>query len=276
MSRRPALLAVVLAAAAGALAQAPKYPKSELVATQEGELPVIITAPHGGAAKIPDVPARTGDALKDLPKGRGFVAGADTNTEPLAYATAAAVKEKTGKAPYYVVAKFARRYIDANRPPEHAYEDPKAKPTYDAYHATIAAYCREVKAKYGRGLLIDIHGQGQGKDTVYRGTADGKTVALLRQRFGEKAHTGPKSFFGLMAANGFKVFPADLTGKEQAGLSGGHTVRKYGEGDFGIDAIQLEFGAEHRAKDAQKDTAAKVAAVVAEYAKLYLTDEKKP
>ena len=92
------------------------------------------------------------------------------------------------------------------------------------------------------------------------------------QRYGEKAHTGPKSFFGLLAANGCKVAPEDLTGKEVAGLNGGHIVQTYGGEGFGIDAMQLEFGSEYRAKEVQKDTAAKVANAVAEYAKLYLKD----
>ena len=82
------------------------------------------------------------------------------------------------------------------------------------YRATIAAYCKEVKKTHGKGLLLDVHGQGSFPDAVVRGTQNGKTVALLVQRYGEKAHTGPKSFFGLLAAHGCKVNPADLTGKE--------------------------------------------------------------
>ena len=40
----------------------------------------------------------------------------------------------------------------ANRPPEIAYESPRAKPVYDAYHGTLARYCRDVQKAYGRGL----------------------------------------------------------------------------------------------------------------------------
>ena len=242
-----------------------------LVATQEGKLPIILSAPHGGLAAIPGVPERTGEGL---PKGpSGFFTGRDVGTEQLAYALAAAIEAKMGKKPYLVAAKFHRKYTDANRPPEIAFEHPKAKVVYAAYHDTLARYCRNVRNTYGRGLLLDLHGQGTAKDTVFRGTKDGKTVTLLIERFGEKAHNGPRSFFGLMAREGMKIHPED-GGKERAGFTGGYIVQTYGSHKgFKIDAIQLEFGGDYRAKDKVKDTAARVAAVVANFAKLYLEGE---
>lgn len=281
-AHRLALLVVTLAAlTATALAELPqapapraveKPPASDLVTVQEGKLPVILSAPHGGTRDVPGAAERKGEGLPV--GGSGFFAGRDTNTEELAHATAAAIEKKMGQKPYLVVARFHRKYIDANRPPEIAYESPKAKPTYDAYRLTLAAYCRAVKKTYGRGLLLDIHGQGVMKDMVIRGTKDGKTVGLLIRRFGEQAHTGPESFFGLLAANGCKVFPEKLSDKEYASLNGGNIVQTYGNGDYGLDAIQLEFGGDFREKAKLNDTAEKVAATVEKFAKLYLTDDK--
>jgi N-formylglutamate amidohydrolase len=280
-ARRFALLAAALAViAAGAPAEVPlapaprpvaKPPVSDLVTTQEGKLPVILSAPHGGTKDVLGVAPRKGEGLPT--GGSGYFTGRDTNTEELAHAVSAAIEKKIGRKPYMVVARFHRKYIDANRPPEIAYEDAKAKPTYDAYRETLAAYCRAVKKEYGRGLLLDIHGQGRMNDTVIRGTRDGKTVSLLIRRYGEKAHTGPESFFGLLAANGCKVFPENLADKDFAALSGGDIVHTYGSGGYGIDAIQLEFGADLRAKAKLADTAGKVASAVEKFAKLYLTDE---
>ncbi|MDY3560410.1 N-formylglutamate amidohydrolase [Gemmata sp. JC673] len=279
--RRFVLITVALTlAAVVALADAPvaptphaigKPPTSPLVAVEPGEFPVILSAPHGGTKDVPGVSPRKGDGLPV--GGSGFFAGRDGGTEELAHATAAAIAKKTGKKPYLVVAQFHRKFIDANRPPEIAYEDPKAKPTYDAYRSTLASYCRELKKRYGRGLLLDIHGQGRMKDTVIRGTKDGKTVALLVQRYGEKAHTGPNSFFGLLAAGGYKVYPEKLADKEYATLSGGDIVQTYGSGDYGIDAIQLEFGGDFRDAASRTATADKVAAAVAKFTELYLSDK---
>jgi N-formylglutamate amidohydrolase len=265
----PCLLVVAVIIAAPA--QEPKAASSKLVTARPGNYPVILSAPHGGTEEVPGMPPRKGEGLEK--GGSGFFAGRDGNTEELALVIAAAVEKKTGKKPYYVIARFHRKYIDANRPPEIAYENPKAKPVYDEYRDTLAKYCKEVQKAHGRGLLLDVHGQGAMKDAVIRGTKDGKTVGLLRRRFGEKAHTGPESFFGLLAANGCKVFPEKLDDKEYAALNGGNIVQTYGSGDYGIDAIQLEFGGEFRDKVKLTDTADKVAATVKQFADRYLLDE---
>lgn len=250
----------------------PQVPGRDLVATQKGQLPIILSAPHGGTRDVPNVPPRKGEGLE---KGsKGFFAGRDSRTEELAYALAEAIEKKMGKKPYYVVAQFHRKYIDANRMPEIAYEDPRAKPVYDAYRQALDRYCREVLKVHGRGLLLDLHGQGALKDSVIRGTKDGKTVSLLIQRYGQKAHSGPQSFFGLLAANGLKVYPANLTDKEYPTLNGGNIVQTYGSEMYGIDAIQLEFGGDFRAADKLKETASTVAATVADFAKLYLLEQE--
>ncbi len=270
--RLPAAVAAAFASAAVvALAQEPT--ESPLVGVRKGTMPVVISAPHGGTLEVPGVPPRRGVGLPTGPNG--FYTGRDPGTEELAGMIAVEVFLKTGKRPYLVTAKFGRRYVDANRPSDIAYENPKAKPTYDAYHDTLAAFCKEVRKKHGRGLLVDVHNQASFPESVVRGTLDGKTVALLRQRFGEKAHTGPDSLFGLLGKAGFKTHPAKLDGKEHADFNGGHIVKTYGAGgDFGLDAVQLEFGWMLTTAAAAPDTAAKVAAVIDQFHTLYLLDAK--
>jgi N-formylglutamate amidohydrolase len=263
------VLAVLAVLVALAPAQDTKPPASELVTVQVGKLPIILSAPHGGTKEIPGVPERKGEGLE---KGsKGFFAGRDNGTEELAALLSAAIEKKMGAKPYLVAARFHRKFLDANRPPEIAYESDKAKPTYDVYRGTLAAYCREVKKNYGKGLLLDLHGQGSQPENVIRGTQNGKTVSLLIQRYGEKAHTGPNSFFGLLQTHGCKVNPDNLKDLEVKGLNGGHIVQTYGGESFGIDAMQLEFGGEYRSLDNRKDTADRVAAAIADYAKLYLS-----
>jgi len=268
------LTCITLGLSSGRLhAQPPidKLPTSDLVVTQRGKLPIILSAPHGGTQKVPDVEERKGEGL--VKGGAGFSVAFDSNTDLLLQELSAAIEAKMGQKPYFVYAKFSRKYIDANRPPEIGYENPKAKPIYEAYHQTLAAYCKEVQATYGRGLLLDIHGQGTLRDSIIRGTRDGKTVKLLTDRFGQKAHIGPKSFFGLLAANNIKVHPTTDDGKEMAGLNGGFIVFSYGsQGAYGIDAIQLECGGEYRDKKTIKDTAKKLADTVDDFAKLYLPE----
>ncbi|MBM3859521.1 MAG: hypothetical protein FJ395_07725 [Verrucomicrobia bacterium] len=237
-----------------------------LLAIQEGELPIILSAPHGGRVDIPGVPPRTGTGL---PKGAGkFVTARDMNTEELTKEIVSALEARTGKKPYYVVARFHRKFVDANRRSEGAYEDPKAGRVYDAYHQALARFCEAVYTKHGCGLVLDIHGQSSAPDTIFRGTQNGKTVRLLVERLGEKAHIGPKSFCGLLAAQGLTVVPADASGETSA-YTGGYIVQASGE-RAGIGAIQLEFGSNLRKKENLKDTAAKVADAIVAFSKLYL------
>ena len=244
---------------------------ADFVHTQEGALPILLSAPHGGVGVIPGVPERKGEGLKKGPSG--FVTGRDTNTDLLALEIAALLEARTGKKPYYVIAKFSRKYIDANRPADIAYEHPKAKPVYDHYHQLLDRYCAQVQKRYGKGLLLDVHGQGSANDTIFRGTKDGKTVKLLIERHGPSAQVGPRSFFGLLAKEGCKVFPTDDS-QERAGFTGGFIVQHHGSHQgHGIDAIQLEFGGDYRAKGKLKDTAAKVVGAIEAFAKIYLPEK---
>lgn len=247
---------------------ADKSANVELIGKERGALPIVLSAPHGGVARIPDVPEREGTGQ---PRGNNaFSVAHDTNTDLLLLDVAAAIEAKLGKKPYYVYAKFSRKYVDANRPPEFAYEHPKATAVYEAYHQTLAEYCREVQKTWGSGLLLDIHGQAAARDTVFRGTNNGRTVKLLRGRFGDSAHVGPKSFMGLLAARGMTIYPKD-DGKEHSSFTGGYVIQTYGSHDsYGIDAIQLEFGADYRDRKSLKDVADKIAGAVQEFANLYL------
>jgi N-formylglutamate amidohydrolase len=248
-----------------------KLEAGDLIAIQEGGLPVILSAPHGGQGEIPGVVARKGEGLQ---KGAsGFRTERDVNTDLLAFELASELERKLGKKPYFVVAKFHRRYIDANRPADIAVEDPKARQVYDVYHQTLKQFCGEVQKVFGHGLVLDIHGQSSARDTVFRGTQNGKTDRALVQRVGDKAHAGPESFCGLLASHGMTVKPTD-TSRETAGFTGGYIVQTCGSHE-GIGAIQLEFGSDLRTKAILKTTAAKAADAITTFVKLYFSESRR-
>lgn len=244
------------------------------IRVQKGKLPIIISAPHGGTREIPEVEARKGEGME---KGAsGFFTGRDVGTEQLALAVAAEVKKKFGREPWYVISRVHRKYIDFNRPAEIGFEDPDARPVYEHYHGSIAEACREIAEEHRCGLLIDIHGQGSSRSTVFRGTRNGKTTELLQQRFGKSAQTGEQSLFGLLASRGWKVNPNPFDGKEQAGFTGGFIVGTYGSHQqTAIDAVQLEFGADYTNQEARQKTAAVLADALAAYAEKYLLGAEK-
>ncbi len=242
---------------------------SEFVFTQAGELPIIISAPHGGTGEIPGVEKRKGEGLPT--DGARFVTGRDTGTQELAYDVAAAIRARFGKSAYMVVSKAHRRFLDPNRSRDLAYEDPDAKPVYDHYHDSLADFCRQVTNRFQSGLLIDLHGQASKSGTVFRGTQNGSTVKHLRDTFGELSHTGDKSLFAWLQQRGWVVDPVPMTDKEQAGFTGGYIVQTYGSSKGSVvDAIQLEFGLEYRNENRRVETARVLANAVADYAEAYL------
>lgn len=278
MLRRPLPLALVLITLplSSRLAFGQDAPDvGKFVVVQSGTIPVIVSAPHGGGLLLPGVPERKGgDGVNK------FVTVRDTGTLELAEKLVGTIEKEFGGKPYVVVAKFARKQLDANRPAEDGYEDKRAKAYYDAYHAALKKHCHEVRTTWGRGLLIDIHGQAAKADTIFRGTAGLKTVTALKDRFGMKSLTGPTSLLGVMAAKGYTIFPpldAENQAKEDARYNGGHIVRTYGsDAGTGIDAVQLELGGDHRARKNQDKTATDLAVALKAFATVYLPSEKLP
>ena len=241
---------------------------SGLVTAQPGELPIVLTAPHGGREDVPGCELRT-------PVGSRFVTSTDLNTDALAEAIASEIKRLTGRAPYLIVARFHRKYIDANRRADEAYEGPACKKVYDEYHAIARRFVDEVRAKHPHAVLFDIHGQARYPDSVLRGTQHGSTVRSLLARSGAAALTGPSSVFGQFEASGYRIAPPnDLPANarvETQGYTGGHTVVTYGSNrSDGIDAIQLEFGRDLRRNDVIAKTAADTAQAIVAFYRTFL------
>lgn len=243
--------------------------ESPRVVVRTGELPILLSAPHGGTLPIPGVPPRRGEGMAAGPAG--FFTGRDGGTEELAYELATELRRRFGKPPYLVVSRVHRRFLDPNRPPEIAYEDPDAAPAYETYHGAMTRFCGEMTQRFRCGVVLDLHGQGSQADTIFRGTKNGQTTRRLQDLFGIEAQTGERSLFGLLAREQLKVHPQPLDGREASGFTGGYIVRTYGDAArWPIDAHQLEMGADYRSESGRRATARKIAAALVTYAELYL------
>jgi N-formylglutamate amidohydrolase len=224
---------------AGAPVVAAAIDPGTLVTALPGDLPLILTVPHDGIDAIGFMRERTRGAT-----------GRDENASRVAEQVASLIEARTGKRPYVVIARFSRKYLDANRTPKEAMESEDAMPVYRAYHDRIAEYVAEVRKRFGgRGLLIDVHGQDGAANTTFRGTRAGLTTRELVRKYGPESIQGPQSLIGLLAAKGYDVHPAigSASLQEDSRYNGGHTVFIYGSHrPGGIDAIQLELAHNHR------------------------------
>lgn len=115
-----------------------------------GDLPLIITSPHGGREKPDSLPDRTNGVVET-----------DRNTQELARALAAEVHARTGHHPHLIICRLARRKLDCNREiGEAAAGHPAGERAWQEYHTFIEKASAAAVAQTGKGFLIDIHGQG--------------------------------------------------------------------------------------------------------------------
>ncbi|GCL61323.1 N-formylglutamate amidohydrolase [Pseudaquabacterium pictum] len=224
---------VVMASAAAA------QDTDALVIHQPGTLPLVLTVPHDGDQPVGFTPVRRqGTAVRDI------------GTRPVAEQVADLLAQQLGQRPCVVIARFSRRFIDANRSEAEALESDSALPAYRAYHAAVAGCVAQARAQHPQGaLLVDVHGQGQEPTVLFRGTRAGLTTRALLQRLGPTALQGPDSLIGRLAARGYAVHPPIGSDnlREDPRFAGGYTVATYGSHQpDGIDAIQLELGREQR------------------------------
>ncbi len=242
-----------------------RHAPERFVKVGSGVLPIILAAPHGGRETIPGIAVRRGIGVAQ------FATGRDHNTSELAGLIAARLYEALGARPFIVIANFDRKFVDANRPRETAYEAPEARPYYDSYHLALREHCQRVRALWGQGILLDIHGQNSDAHAIFRGTDNLKSVADQQRRFGSAALSGAKSILGYLEISGYKVIPSNGDGEREHRYSGGYTTRTYGSHrGTGIDAMQLEFGAHLRTRSQLERTAADVAGAIVVFAGEYL------
>jgi N-formylglutamate amidohydrolase len=245
-------------------AQEKKAP-SDYLTVWTGMLPILLSAPHGGREAVPGVALRRGIGVPQ------FTTERDNNTAELAELVAGKIHDRLGAKPFVIIAKFERKYIDANRVHSAAYESAEAKPYYDVYHQTIEAGAGKIRQSWRGGLLLDIHGQGAEIDTIFRGTDNGKSVTALQQRFGRQALTGAKSILGQLAAKGYNIDPGGVANDRERRYTGGYTTRTYGSEHGGsLDAIQLEFGTNLRSKNNLMRTAEDLAQAIEIFARAFL------
>jgi len=139
-----------------------------------GDLPIVISVPHGGDVAPASIPDRLlGTSATDL------------NTIELGRAISAALTERSGRAPHIVIVHLRRTKLDANRDiSEGAAGNAAAIQAWNEYHAFIEQAMAVVRLRSGTGFYIDLHGHGHAKQRLELGyllsasTLDGTNAQL--------------------------------------------------------------------------------------------------
>lgn len=223
-----------------------------------GNLPLILTAPHGGSLTPASIPDRDCDGCSYLK---------DTYTQELARRVADAFETNTGCRPHLIINRLHRKKLDANRDiAEAADGDPQAEQAWQDYHAFIDAARYQVWHQFGKGLYVDVHGHAH---TIQRNEL-GYLLAKSELQLPELSldalasesslrylvdHNvqdlslsellrGEDSFGALLSAKGYPSVPSPDDPFPQDSdpyFDGGYNTARYSSRDGGtIDGFQIE------------------------------------
>ncbi len=219
-----------------------------------GELPLVLSAPHGGLLKPKSVADRTYG-----------VVDSDANTQDLARRIAAEVKKQTGKSLDLVISHLHRSKLDPNREiKEAAQGDKTAEKIWQEYHSYIEQAVKTSGARHGRVFFIDLHGQNH-KDIrvelgyMHRATDLAKPIAEINSAEFIKTGSiellsqlnptvpyadllfGPESLGAMLEQRGFQATPSPrMVVPTEPYFRGGYTVDRHVNASANFAGLQIE------------------------------------
>lgn len=231
---------------------------SPYVTYRTGQLPIILSVPHGGYTTPTTIPDRN---CTDCVYVR------DAWTQELGQAVDSVLTARTGCAVHLVVNLLHRIKMEPNRElVAGGNTNPTAQQAWQAYHDALAQAKQTVIQKHGKGLLIDLHGHGhaiqrlelgylvsgsnlQKNDSQLNALASASSIYNLT-RPASGGHTlssllrGTHAFGTLLHQGGYPSVPSQADPYPQTAdpyFNGGYITQQYGSSLGGkLDAIQIE------------------------------------
>ena len=228
------------------------FGRNDYVEYIPGELPVVLSVPHGGDLTPTEISNRRSGTLVT-----------DRNTVELTHAVRDALIDLTGYAPHVVVSHLRRTKLDPNREIEEATQaDPFAENAWEEFHG----YVEQARTAVGEGMYFDMHGHAHPRERLELGyllSAEQlnrpdfdlnnlSTVQMTSIReigrdspipFSQLLR-GPTSFGGFLETEGVAAVPspADPSPGSDEYLTGGYNTRRHGSLEDGelVSGIQIE------------------------------------
>lgn len=269
-----------------AAVRAAQFGTDRYIEYRPGDLPLVLTSPHGGSL--------TPDTIPDRKEG---VTSKDVFTQELTLALSDALHAATGRRPHVILSHLHRRKLDPNREvKEAAAGQPPAERAWREFHDFIRAANAAAVAGHGFAFLIDVHGHAHPIARVEIGYTlnnaqlnrddpafdagnliDVSSVRDLHTRVGGSGADlirGPRSLGTLLAERGFRAVPSrqEPRPENHPYFSGGYIVQLHTRAADTpkVDGVQFEHP-----RDGIRDTAAhraRYAAAVAEVLQIFLRE----
>jgi hypothetical protein len=232
------------------------YGNKKYIEYHPGNLPMVLTAPHGGRLMPQEIPNRK----------YGYFYH-DEFTKELILDIKNEYYKYTGKYPHVIICNLHRKKLDANRNIEEAAQGNRhAIKAWDEYQKYINLAKKTVTDQYMTGLLLDIHGYGrEGKRIIFGYSISGKVFNSLSDEEINKLMIQKRSSVSSIAGSTKMSYADLLRGPSSLGtlfeeylypavpslknpkpgsseyFGGGFTVYKHGSFNGGkIDAILIE------------------------------------
>ncbi len=231
-----------------------EYKNFNYIKYLQGNIPIIISAPHGGDLKPEHIPNRTYGK-----KGR------DKYTDLLVQDIALEFFNQTGKYPYIIILELSRKKLDVNREIKEAtQENETAINIYNTYHFTIENFIKEINQKFGKGLFIDLHGHSHPNSYIefgyllsndilklsdneiakFQKSSSIKNLSLTSKKTFIEQLKGESSFSGIMSKKGYKTIPSKNIpyALDDKYFKGAYNTKKYGSfNEENVNAVQVEL-----------------------------------
>lgn len=259
-----------------------------------GNLPIVISVPHGGYLEPDVIPDRDCTGCSYL---------RDSYTQEMGREIQEAIIEQTGCYPHMVINLLHRKKFDANRDIDDAADgNLTVEQSWYAYHQFLDSAKLDVVQKYGRGLFLDLHGHAHDIQRLELGYTLSKSElqltdtelnqaiyveessiqTLVNDNLENLNHAellrGEHSFGTLIHNYGFPAvpsmadpFPLDT----QLYFTGGYNTLRHGSINGGeIDGIQIECNSDLRFdSDLRQEFADSVAQTILDYIDLHYNDD---
>ena len=246
---------------------------------QEGNMNLILSAPHGGKMTPKSIPNRHAGTVVDgkIHYGHGLSGTksngnsevrtkSDLNTKKLTNFIVKKIDQLTGgKRPYVIINNLHRSKLDPNRRVEPgAFGVRDAVEAWQAYHEYIEHAKSNISSQHrGRGLLVDLHGQAHSEDWIeigYTLTADqmdngyytcsdtsiqGLALNLQEKHIDiniQELIRGPVSLGGMVMDHGLKVVPSPNYPSPAGGsyFIGGYITQRHGSSGTRDDNLDID------------------------------------
>ena len=222
-----------------------------------GDLPLVISAGHGGGEEPDEIPRRT----------YGTLARDSWTQETTRALRDSVIAHFGGGQPHVVISRLRRTRLDPNREIVEAAQGSEfAEQAWREYHRFIALARARVADEHGRGFYVDMHGHSHPSPRVELGylltgshlsRSDGQLNApQFRERSSIRSLArrvdisfadlvrGPESLGALLFDARVTTVPSPLIPDPHGEpfFSGGYSTRRHGSLDGGvIDGVQIEL-----------------------------------